>query len=164
MKTIAHILMAISMSCVLGACGPDGGRSGGDAATTGTAADAAQPTGAVQFLGVWQYTSLSAQIACDDGTSYTDDKVSGAETFVDGTDPNQVIGTDDKGCQSVCQVAGSVATCQTGGPGCGDGTVVVSDTYTYSNGGLREDSTAQVVSPTGAQCTATGSAGLARTR
>jgi hypothetical protein len=135
----------------------DGGGSGGE-----LAGDGGQATGIAQFLGVWQYISLTAQVSCSDGSGGPDDTVSGTETFSRGSTPTEIAGIDENGCKSVCTVADDRATCQTAGAGCGGGLTISSDVYLYSNGTLREDSTAQFMAADGASCSASGEATLTK--
>lgn len=182
MNTIAKILMVLSMSTALAACDPEGGQmaadggkggaggsadggqpmGGGSGSRGGLSGDGGQPAGVAQFLGAWQYISLAAQVSCSDGSTATDDTISGMETFSQGSTPTEIAGVDDNGCKSVCVISGATATCQTGGTGCGDGLTISSDVYTYSNGTMREESTAQFTSANGSSCSVSGEAILTR--
>ena len=161
MKTFTKILMGLSISIGLVACGPDGGSSSSDPTWVGQPVDSATATGSAQFVGAWKYESLDAQITCSDGKQGQLTTVSGTETFTHGARRDQILGVDDDGCRSDCQVSGNTATCQTDVSACGgEGIAVTEDVYTYANGSISEYSSMQFVARDGTACVASGTARL----
>lgn len=164
MKTFKKVLMVLSVSIGMAACGPDGGQSSADAGESvgHPPVDSGMPTGIAQFRGVWKYESLDALITCSDGTQTPFNEVSGTETFTQGAAGDEVIGIDQVGCRSICRVSGSTADCQTDtSTTCGgDGFQIGQDVYTYAGGKLSEYSTGQFVTSDGLDCSVVGTATL----
>jgi hypothetical protein len=165
MTTFTRVLIVLSISLGLGACHPDDEQSTTtDAGTSvGQPADGGMLVGAAQFHGVWKYESLDARITCADGTDIAVNEVSGTETFTQGSGADQIIGVDDGGGYSVCQVSGNVADCQTDlSASAGDqfSVTVTRDTYTYVNGKLLECSAYRLVDADGFECSVIGTATL----
>jgi hypothetical protein len=164
MKTFNKVLMVLSVSFGLAACGPDGGHSTADAGdwVGHPPADGGMPAGTAQFRGAWKYESLEALITCSDGTQTPFNEVSGTETFTQGADGDEVIGIDQDGCRSTCRVSGNTADCQTDtSSNCGGGGIAIGkDVYTYSGGKLSEYTTGQLVTSDGLDCSIVGTATL----
>lgn len=141
MKTFTRLLMVLSMTAGLAACGPDGG---GDK----TAADAGSCTGvtptasAQQVIGSWKQTAGTTNCTCNNGQT-----ISGSADGTDegtisvGCEPDQVILYDsNNACPETCTVSGNTVTCDPFSCETSTGTDLqtTSDVYTLSNGQLSE--------------------------
>src|SRR4029079_15824679 len=78
MKTLTKILMALSMSFGLAACGPDGDSPAPESVHP---VDPAMPTRVAELVGSWRYESIDAWISCSNGKEGPFTTVSGTETF-----------------------------------------------------------------------------------
>jgi hypothetical protein len=153
MNTFSKALMITLVTLGLSACHPDGGdMKAVDAGTTGSP-DAGSTTGPAAFLGKWGYAAGTSRttLVCSDGTSF-DVLADGTETetFTLGSQPGEVVATDDGGCAVTCAVSQKTATCW-GGEAC-NGATITADVYTLVGDKLHEVASGSVELDDGTLC------------
>ena len=139
MKTFTRLLMVLSMTSALAACGPDGG---GAAATpdAGACSGVTPSAAAQQIIGSWKQTAGTANCTCDNGqTISTSADGTDQGTITAGCQPDQVVLYDSSNpCPETCTVSGNTVTCDpfTCETSTGTELQTTSDVYTLSNGQL----------------------------
>lgn len=140
MTTLTRLLMVLSMTSALAACGPDGGGGAAPTPDAGACSGVTPTAAAEQVIGNWKQTAGTVSCTCDNGqtiSSAADGTDQG--TITAGCQPDQVVLYDSSNpCPETCTVSGNTVTCDpfTCGSATGTELQTTSDVYTLSNGQL----------------------------